>query len=113
MYMKVVTVKMDSYTLMQIDALVIKLKSTRSAVIRSAVEYVLDNEILPPPVDTERCDIVISVKMPNSMLRELDKFAYKYKLGRSDLVRRAIAEYYKVKNRDEEPIKARVETIKL
>ncbi len=111
--MQVVTVKMDSYTIMQIDALVIKMKSTRSAVIRSAIEYVLNKQILPPPLDVEKCNIVIPVRMPNKMLSRLDMFAYKHKLGRSDLVRRAIEAYYKAQTENEEPIRARVETIKL
>ncbi len=110
--MQVVTVKMSSDMLTKIDALVVKLSSTRSAVIRSAVEYVLDNKILPPPVDVERCDTVIPVRMPSKMLSRLDMFAYKHKLGRSDLIRRAIEVYYKVQTENEEPIRARVEVVK-
>jgi metal-responsive CopG/Arc/MetJ family transcriptional regulator len=110
--MQVVTVKMSSDMLTKIDALMIKLGLPRSVIIRNAVEYVLDNKILPPPVETEKCNIVIPVRMPNKMLSRLDMFAYKHKLGRSDVIRRAIEAYYKVQTENEEPIRARVEVVK-
>jgi metal-responsive CopG/Arc/MetJ family transcriptional regulator len=110
--MQVVTVKMSFELLMKIDALARKIRTSRAAIIRSAIEHMLSSQILPPSTDAEKYDIVVSVKMPRDLLTELDKFAEKHKLERSDIVRRAVEQYYKMKTEDEGQIRARVERIR-
>ncbi len=112
-YMKVVTAKMDSDQVMKADGLARKLGVTRSDVIREAVKYMIEQQIPPSQTSAERYEIIVTFKISSDLLTELDRVTYKYRLYRSDIIRYAVNVYYKHVIEEQQPLRAKVKSIRL
>jgi metal-responsive CopG/Arc/MetJ family transcriptional regulator len=100
-----------------VDRFATQRKITRSQVIKQAISEMLRNGVNVNDIDDRQTlsgnKVLCTVKMRDEMLQELDEYAMQHKLTRSEVIRRAVLYYLSKHEKEDPPIKARVEYLRL
>ncbi len=123
--MREVTAKFSTSLLNKVDELAYSMRVGRAVVLRNAIFQILSNKKIPSKRLSDDVCIMITFKLEDWIVDELNKIAKQYSLSRSEVIRRACYSYLitkgkiKSKKQDEEEqkeepvIKARVIVTKL
>ncbi|EWG06436.1 MAG: hypothetical protein ASUL_09514 [Candidatus Aramenus sulfurataquae] len=109
--------KSAKWFIVNVDRFAARHKITRSQVIKQAISEMLSNNIDVTNIDdreTLRGDKVLcTVKMRDEMLQKLDDYAMQHRLTRSETIRRAVLYYLSKHEKEDPPIRIRVEYLRI
>ncbi len=114
------TFKLDDLLKEQIIKICMNKKLNASILIRNAMQYVLDNQIdllkLPDPAN-RGLHKAITFVCPPELMQQFEDYAMKYRMLRSEALRRAVSHYIELINhkleKEEKPIKVRIEKMRI
>ncbi len=114
------TYKLDDLLREQIIKICMNKKLNASMLIRNAMQYILDNQIdllkLPDPAN-RGLGRAITFVCPEDLMQQFEDYAIKFRMLRSEAIRRAVSYYVALINRrlekEEKPIRARIEKMRI